>query len=201
MPNTPELQTRRLILRKFTAEDTNAVFVLLHDAEVNTFLPWFPVKNLAEAERHLQAHYLCHYLKPESYHYAICLKTDNTPIGYINISDNESHDLGYGLRKEYWHRGIMTEACLAVVQMLRNTAVPFITATHDINNPRSGMVMQRLGMVYRYSYEELVQPKNMLVTFRMYQLNLDGCKGRVYADYWDLHPAHYIESIQAPDQG
>ena len=34
--------------------------------------------------------------------------------------------------------------------------------------------MQNLGMKYQYTYEELWQPKNMPVVFRMYQLNLDG---------------------------
>ena len=35
-------------------------------------------------------------------------------------------------------------------------------------------------MKYQYSYEEQWQPKNFLVTFRMYQLNLDGNTDRVY---------------------
>lgn len=40
--------------------------------------------------------------------------------------------------------------------------------------------MQALGMRYKYSYEEMWQPKNFLVTFRMYQLNFDGNDGAVY---------------------
>ena len=48
--NTPELKTERLILRKFTDRDINALFLILKDEEVNTFLPWFPVKNMEEAK-------------------------------------------------------------------------------------------------------------------------------------------------------
>lgn len=44
--------------------------------------------------------------------------------------------------------------------------------------------MKRLGMRYCYSYEELWQPKNFKVVFRMYQYNLDG-EERVFRDYWD----------------
>ena len=44
--NTPELFTDRLHLRKFTADDTEAVFRIYSDREVNTFLPWFPVKDM-----------------------------------------------------------------------------------------------------------------------------------------------------------
>jgi ribosomal-protein-alanine N-acetyltransferase len=74
----------------------------------------------------------------------------------------------------------------------RQGGIPYITATHDVNNPHSGQVMQAIGMKYRYSYKELWQPKNFMVTFRMYQLNLDGCEDRIYRKYWDRYP-HFIE--------
>ena len=47
--NTPRIETERLILRKFTQEDIEALYCILKDEEVNTFLPWFPLKSLAEA--------------------------------------------------------------------------------------------------------------------------------------------------------
>ena len=40
--------------------------------------------------------------------------------------------------------------------------------------------MRQIGMKYQYSYEEQWQPKDLLVTFRLYQLNLDGNGSRVY---------------------
>lgn len=106
----------------------------------------------------------------------------------------DSHDFGYGLLKSFWHQGIVTEACLAVIEQLRQDHIPYITATHDIHNPRSGQVMKRLGMKYQYSYEEQWLPKNILVTFRMYQLNLDGHDERVYQKYWQLTDVHYVEN-------
>lgn len=42
--NTPTLETKRLILRKFTENDLEALFLILNDEEVNRFLPWYPVK-------------------------------------------------------------------------------------------------------------------------------------------------------------
>lgn len=60
--------------------------------------------------------------------------------------------------------------------------------------PRSGRVMQKLGMRYQYSYEERWQPKNRLVTFRLYQLNLDGQEDRVYRKYWEQSAVHYVET-------
>lgn len=183
--NTPALKTERLILRKFAQNDLEALFSIHSDEEVNTFLPWFPLKSIEEAKTFFEERYAGAYEQPCGYQYAICLKDDNIPIGYINVSMDNSHDLGYGLSKGFWHKGYVTEAGQAVVGQLKKDGLPYITATHDINNPRSGGVMKRLGMRYQYSYEELCQPKDILVTFCMYQLNLDDNKERVYREYWD----------------
>lgn len=191
MENTPTLTTPRLLLRRFTSEDAPAMWELLRDEEVNTFLPWFPVKTLEEARQHLQERYLSQYSRVQSYHYAVCLRETGQLIGYANVSDTEARDLGYGFRKEFWHQGFATEAARAMVEQLRRDGVPYITATHDVNNPHSGGVMRKLGMQYQYSYEEQWQPKNILVTFRMYQLNLDG-KDRMYRAYWEQYP-HFVE--------
>lgn len=66
----------------------------------------------------------------------------------------EHHDSGYALSKELWHRGIVTEAAKAIVKQVKQNVLPYITATHDIKNPRSGHVMEAVGMKYRYTYEE-----------------------------------------------
>lgn len=191
--NTPALQTERLILRKFVESDVKALHQIHSDEEVNKFLPWFPLKTLEEARVFYKKHYEDKYDQGCSCHYAICLKEDNCPIGYINVETDGSHDLGYGLAKEFWNKGIVTEAGMAVIEQLKKYGLPFITATHDVNNPGSGRVMQRLGMQYQYSYEEQWQPKDFLVVFRMYQLNLDGNDSRIYKEYWDNSKVHYVE--------
>lgn len=198
--NTPELETERLILRKFTENDLPALLAIFSDEEANTFLPWFPLKSMREAKSFFEKRCAGLYRQERAYQYAICLKSDRIPIGYVNVSMEEHHDLGYGLRKEFWHRGIVTEACRAVIQQVKADKIPYITATHDRNNPRSGGVMIQLGMRYQYSYEERWQPKNKLVTFRMYQINLDGNQDRVYGEYWDHSDVHYIETdLVSPD--
>lgn len=191
--NTPTLRTDRLILRKFIRDDLEALFEIFSDEEVNVFLPWFPLKTMEDASIFYNRCFESKYHQECSYGYAICLKEDNYPIGYVNIYTHDSYDLGYGLCKEFWHKGIVTEACKAVIEQLRKDSIPYITATHDVNNTRSGEVMRRLGMQYQYSYEEQWQPKDVLVTFRMYQLNLDG-KNRVYKEYWNNSTVHFVES-------
>ena len=169
MDNTPVIETERLRLRRFTERDAEALFTILSDPEVNQFLPMFPLTSLEEAGQYLKEHYLSTYEQPSGYHYAVCLKTDDIPIGYINVSDDDSHDLGYGLKKEFWKMGIMTEASRA---------------------------MEKIGMIYQYSYEEQWQPKDILVIFRMYQLNFDGDQDRIYKKYWNKYPVHFIEKLE-----
>lgn len=81
----------------------------------------------------------------------------------------------------------------AVIAQVKKDGLPYITATHDINNPRSGGVMRQLGMKYQYSYEEQWQLKDFLVTFRMYQLNFNGEDGDVFKKYWDSSVVHFVE--------
>ena len=193
--NTPILETERLILRKFTEAYMEALFLILKDEEVNRFLPWYPVKTMAETKTFYKERYAEKYKQHQAYAYAICLKNENFPIGYMNVEMEEHHDFGYGLRKEFWHQGIVTEAGKAVIEQVKKDGLPYITATHDKNNPRSGNVMKKLGMKYCYSYEEQWQPKDILVIFRMYQLNFYGTVDFVYKKYWDHSEHHVIEEL------
>lgn len=193
--NTPLLETERLRLRRFTEDDLGAAFRIFSDLTVNTYLPWYPAENSEQTRAILEERFFQIYRQPRGYSYAICLKTDDIPIGYIHASTEEHHDFGYGLLPAFWHRGIVTEAGKALVERLKQDDFRFITATHDVNNPRSGKVMRRLGMRYCYSYEEQWQPKNFPVTFRMYQLNFDGKDQNVYRKYWDLSAVRFIEDF------
>lgn len=193
--NTPTLETERLILRKFTEKDMEALFLILKDEEVNRFLPWYPLKDFKETKKFYEERYVLQYAKPQAYAYAICLKEDDFPIGYINVDMGEAHDFGYGLRKDFWYRGIVTEAAKAVVEQVKIDGLTYITATHDKNNPRSGTVIKKVGMKYCYSYEEQWQPKDFPVIFRMYQLNLDDSINFVYKKYWNDSEKHFVEII------
>lgn len=191
--NTPTLRTRRLILRRFGPGDVPALLDIHSDEAVNRFLPWFPVRTLEEAEAFYRERYAAAYQRPKGYDYAICLKTDDVPIGYVNLGLSDGHDLGYGLRRDFWGQGIAAEAALAVIERARHDGLTFVTATHDVNNPASGAVMRKAGMRYCYSYREHWQPKDFPVVFRMYQLNLDGQDERVYLGYWNRFSEHFIE--------
>lgn len=187
------IKTKRLILRRFTEKDIPALFVILADEEVNRYLPWFPLKSEQEAMTFYQRRILPKYKEQSGEYFAICLE-DDLPIGYVAVSGEANHDLGYGLRKEFWGQGIATEATAAVLEHLKEQGWNYVTATHDRENPSSGKVMEKIGMTYQYSYKEQWQPKDFPVIFRMYQLNFDD-SDRVYREYWDKYPEHFVEEF------
>ena len=193
--NTPAIETERLLLRRFRPEDIPALFSIYGDREVNTYLPWRPLASCQEAERLFENEYAVAYREPRGYRYAVCLKADDIPIGYVHVDPEGARDLGYALSRAFWHQGIAVEATRAAAAQAKRDGLPFITATHDVNNPRSGSVMRALGMRYQYTYREQWQPKDIPVTFRLYQLNLDGNETRVYWKYWERYAVHYIEDL------
>ena len=93
----PVLTTDRLILRPFTTADFGAIFEIFSDETVNTYLPWFPIRTIEEAQLLYEARYVHFY----GLRYAICLKKNDLPIGYVHVETAPSFDLGYGLKKEF----------------------------------------------------------------------------------------------------
>jgi len=176
--NTPYIETERLILRKFIESDIPDMFRIYSDTEVNTFLPWFPLESEEETREYLHDHIFAEYKKEIAYRYAIVWKKTNHVIGYVSIGSIDEEqacgDLGYGLMKDYWNRGIMAEASKAVLEKAEENGFRYVTATHDINNPSSGKVMLKSGMTYRYSYDEQWQPKDFKVTFKLYRIDFDS---------------------------
>ncbi len=191
--NTPTLETERLLLRRFTEADAAPMLPLFCDREVNIFLPWFPLETEEQVKAFLAKRYFSQYSQPAGCGYAVCLKEKGLPIGYMGVSSEYPYDFGYGFRRECWGYGFATEAGKAVLTQMEVDGLPFVTATHDVKNPRSGAVMRRLGLTYRYSYMEQWQPKDILVTFRMYQKNFTAEKDWTCRKYWEEYERHFVE--------
>ena len=82
-------------------------------------------ENHGRSKAVLERQFAVKYAQKCAYNYAICIKEDNYPIGYVNVTTNHSHDLGYGLRKEFWHKGIAAKTwngtgkrCLLVLSIM-----------------------------------------------------------------------------------
>ncbi|MBF0941827.1 GNAT family protein, partial [Abiotrophia sp.] len=54
--------------------------------------------------------------------------------------------IGYVLGRDYWGKGYMTQALIAVSRFfLQEADINRLSATHDTANPGSGRVMQKAG--------------------------------------------------------
>lgn len=191
--NTPALETERLVLRRFYEGDVPELLAIFSDEDVCRFVPC-RLNSMEQAERYYREKYEQLYRKPKGCGYAVCLKGTGELVGYVGAGMEPPYDLGYGYKKEHWRKGYASEAARAVVDWLRDTGLPYVTATHDVENPRSGKVMRAIGMTYRYTYHELWQTSGQWVWFRMYQLDLNG-EHEDYMGYWEKYPEHMKEEM------
>lgn len=184
----PVIATRRLCLRPFTGQDTDAIFAIYSDEQTNRFLPWFPAKMRADAECIFEERY-ARAGDGDGYALAVCF--EDKPIGYVHLDGKPPYDLGYALLPAWQGKGLAAEACSAVLRHACAEGIPYVTATHDVKNPASGRVMQKLGMRYCYTYEEFWRPKDIPVLFRLYQISFKAAP--VWRGYWDAARRRYIE--------
>lgn len=151
---TKVIRTHRLVLRPFTVEDAPAMFRnWASDSAVTEFLTWPPHESPAAT-----AELLARWAKetaedPSVYQWAIELKSIEEPIGSISAMHiNEKTaacELGWCIGKKWWGQGIMPEAGAAVIAYLFDeVGMNRVAARHDVRNPKSGRVMQKLGMTY-----------------------------------------------------
>lgn len=178
------LETKRLILRPITTDDLKDFFVLLADKKTNIYLPWFPIRSIDEPTKFYKDRF-DQSRDINKWNLGVCLKKENKVIGYLTVKNDAVHDFGYALLSDFWNQGIITEASKFIVSKFKEDGIPFITATHDITNPRSGRVMEKIGMKYCYTYKKFWRPKNIEAYFKMYQLNLNDSNAPIYKKYWN----------------
>ena len=148
---TQRLETSRLVLRRFTADDADAMYRnWASDPEVTKYLTW-PCHASAEATAALLETWVQQYADGGRFQWAIERRDVPGVIGSIaavNLDENtNSAEIGYCLSRAYWGRGMMPEALRAVMDYLFDEAdFNRLTARHDKNNPNSGRVMEKAGM-------------------------------------------------------
>jgi len=150
---TTTIETERLVLRPFTMADAEPMYRnWASDPQVTKFLTWPAHSSIQVSEKVLENWCVLNE-DLENYQWAIVLKESNEPIGSIAIvklsNDIESADIGYCIGREWWGQEIMPEALKALINFLFNeVGANRIAACHDVNNPKSGRVMQKAGMTY-----------------------------------------------------
>lgn len=137
-----QLETERLVIRRFKEEDWKDLYEYLSDEEVVRYEPYqaFSIeasqneaKSRAESPAFL----------------AVCLKENNKLIGNIYFAKQEfkTWEIGYVFNRAYQGRGYATEAANAVIAYGFNTrGARRIVAMCNPLNTASWRLLERLGM-------------------------------------------------------
>lgn len=174
---TQMLETERLILRRFVESDADAMFQnWASSAENLAYVTWNPHPDVEMTRKSIR-NWVASYTNPNYYKWAICLKENpEQVIGDISIVEmnvkDSSCEIGYILGKNYWGRGMMTEALKAVLDFCFTQAgFQKVRARYASLNPASGRVMEKAGMSYLKTITNGVERKDYVSDLIYYQIS------------------------------
>ena len=148
---TVRLETERLILRRIAPEDAQAMFDgWCSDPEVARYCTW-SAHGTVDVTQSLVDMWVKEYESPSTYNWLLELKQSGAVIGNISVvrvdESIDEAELGWCLCVRWWGKGYMPEAARAVADFLfKQVGANRVCAKHDVENPKSGRVMQKLGM-------------------------------------------------------
>ena len=153
MNRTKLFETERLVLRRFEKSDAENMFKnYCNDDEVTKYLRWKSHKTVEDTISYVENFVLPDYENEFVYRWAIVLKDIGEVIGCIDVVEldnkKKSVELGWVIGKEYWGRGIMPEAGIVVRDYLFDEGFVRVSAHHNVENKKSGRVMEKIGMTY-----------------------------------------------------
>jgi RimJ/RimL family protein N-acetyltransferase len=149
MPGKPILETQRLILREFVAEDTDALARVLSDPEAMRYYPMsFDRKAVEEwiARNQRRCATDGHGL------WAMDLKSSGEMMGDCGITLQEVEgeslpEIGYHLRRDMWGRGLASEAAHACRDYgFQQLGLDSMISLIRPENMPSWRVAERIGM-------------------------------------------------------
>ncbi len=170
----PVLDTERLILRPLRMSDAQDLFAFAQDPQVSRHVLWDPHTSLLDSRRFLRAARR-QYRRGQPSSFAVTLKDSGRMIGtvgfmWVNV-EYLSAEVGYSLSRDYWNRGIMTEALRRVVQFgFDELRLNRIEAQHETDNPASGRVMEHVGMKYEGTLRQRLKNKGRFVDVALYAI-------------------------------
>ena len=150
---TQRIETPRLILRRYAIGDAPAMFRnWASDPEVTKYLTW-PAHADEEVTRRVLEDWIPRYDQPDTYHWGLESKALGELIGDIAVvhqnGDIGEAEIGWCLGRAWWGKGLMPEAGRAVLRYLFEEAgFNRVYARHDVENPKSGRAMQKIGMTF-----------------------------------------------------
>lgn len=173
-----ELQSERLLLREITEQDVEDVFEIYSNKEVMLyFADRFPFEKISEAETMIRE-YKEALSKNWGMRWGIVLKETGKLIGTCGFHAISEYDkrieIGYDLNRDYWQKGIMTEALSLIIDYaFRNTDVNRIEAMVEPPNTGSRALLEKLGFQYEGTLRKHEMCRGDFVDIQMFSLLRD----------------------------
>ena len=162
---TPIIETERLILRKLKMSDAQTMFDnWLSDERISDNRVSAAHKSVSETIKKLEK-IVNNYSKNDFCWWGIEQKVDGELIGEIDLYDFDNTtgncEVSYSIGYEWWNKGYATEVLRAVVEFgFRQMNVHKIAAAHNTDNPASGKVMTKVGMVQEGVIRHMIRNAN-----------------------------------------
>lgn len=170
----PILQTERLVLRRLTHDDAEAMIAIFGSPEVLRFLNEDPVDTVEKAVGMID--WLNgHYDDQHAVQWGITLQGDDHVVGtcgFYRWDRSDRHvDIGYHIVPSLWGRGYATEAARAVVGWcFQNLGVHRIQADCTEGHTASERVMIKCGFKLEGTWRESCWEHGRFVNIRQYGL-------------------------------
>jgi ribosomal-protein-alanine N-acetyltransferase len=148
-PETPVIETKRLVLRLIEKGDLPALFAVNGDDEVFRWSPRESWKTPADGEAWF-SRIMAHRESGATIQFVIVLRDGGRPVGTLAVFHFEesvgSAEIGYVLGREHWGKGLMKEALAAFVQFaFEALGLKRLEAELDPRNEASAKVLERVG--------------------------------------------------------
>ena len=155
-----QIETERLILRKWSVEDAADVYDYAKNPNVGPAAGWKPHESIMESFSIISELFL------KKYHcWAMELKESDAVIGSIGFEEDPRRggincmELGYALSEDQWGKGMMTEAVKAVIRHgFEELGLDMISIYRNPRNFRSGRVIDKCG----FAYEGTLRKSNLV---------------------------------------
>ncbi len=141
------LETERLILRRFTEAETDAIFAMRSDAEFMRFIK--PVETRRETVSWMRM--VSRYWETENFGFwAVIFKETGNVIGWSGtwvLWETKEPEIGFAIARGLWGKGFGTEAAgFALKYTFENRGAERVVALTMPENLASRRVMEKLGM-------------------------------------------------------
>jgi RimJ/RimL family protein N-acetyltransferase len=161
------LETKRLLLREFTLEDTIFIVQLLNTPGWLQFIGDRNVKNEAQALAYLENGPLKSYRDNGYGLYAVALKNSKALIGMCGILRRDTleyPDIGFAFLPDYMGKGYAFEAASATIAYAhQNLQLPTICAITDPANEASIRLLEKIGMSFIKSFRYTQTDETLLL--------------------------------------